>query len=56
MSLRFRDMFLPRGHALSPGSLMKTPSLAAVLEAGVSEFYSGTLTQEMASEVNECVS
>ncbi|XP_070301527.1 glutathione hydrolase 7-like isoform X6 [Salvelinus sp. IW2-2015] len=53
MSLRFRDMFLPRGHALSPGSLMKTPSLAAVLEAGVSEFYSGTLTQEMASEVQE---
>ncbi|XP_071227038.1 glutathione hydrolase 7-like isoform X6 [Salvelinus alpinus] len=53
MSLRFRDMFLPRGQALSPGSLMKTPSLAAVLEAGVSEFYSGTLTQEMASEVQE---
>ncbi|XP_036806542.1 glutathione hydrolase 7 isoform X7 [Oncorhynchus mykiss] len=53
MSLRFRDMFLPRGHALSPGSLMKTPSLAAVLEAGVSEFYNGTLTQEMASEVQE---
>ncbi|XP_041743689.2 glutathione hydrolase 7 isoform X2 [Coregonus clupeaformis] len=51
MSLRFRDMFLPGGHALSPGSLMKTPSLAAVLEAGVSEFYSGTLTQEMANEV-----
>uniref|UniRef100_A0A4W5N9F6 Glutathione hydrolase n=1 Tax=Hucho hucho TaxID=62062 RepID=A0A4W5N9F6_9TELE len=55
MSLRFRDMFLPRGHALTPGSLMKTPSLAAVLEAGVSEFYSGTLTQEMANEVNKCV-
>ncbi|XP_064857990.1 glutathione hydrolase 7-like isoform X1 [Oncorhynchus nerka] len=53
MSLRFRDMFLPKGHALSPGSLMKTPSLAAVLEAGVSEFYNGTLTQEMASEVQE---
>ncbi|XP_010880201.2 glutathione hydrolase 7 isoform X2 [Esox lucius] len=51
MSLRFRDMFFPGGRALLPGSILKAPGLAAVLEAGVSEFYSGNLTQEMASEV-----
>ncbi|KAL0978605.1 hypothetical protein UPYG_G00172810 [Umbra pygmaea] len=51
MSLRFRDMFFPGGHVLLPGNLMKSPNLADVLEAGLSDFYSGNISQEIANEV-----
>ncbi|XP_044206210.1 glutathione hydrolase 7-like [Thunnus albacares] len=48
---RFRTVFLPEGRALRPGSFLRMPSLARVLEAGLSNFYNGNLSQEMEDEV-----
>ncbi|XP_064888783.1 glutathione hydrolase 7 isoform X3 [Columba livia] len=52
---RFREIFLPDGQPLLPGMFVRRLDLAAVLELvgteGVSAFYSGNLTQEMISEV-----
>uniref|UniRef100_A0A671N0S7 Glutathione hydrolase n=1 Tax=Sinocyclocheilus anshuiensis TaxID=1608454 RepID=A0A671N0S7_9TELE len=49
----FRDLFLPNGQAPLAGLFTKRLDLAAVLDRiaanGVSEFYSGNLTQEMTS-------
>ncbi|XP_016315772.1 gamma-glutamyltransferase 7-like, partial [Sinocyclocheilus anshuiensis] len=51
----FRDLFLPNGQAPLAGLFTKRLDLAAVLDRiaanGVSEFYSGNLTQEITSEV-----
>ncbi|XP_011473701.1 glutathione hydrolase 7 isoform X2 [Oryzias latipes] len=49
----FRDVFLPEGRGLSPGSYVRMPELADVLEAGVWNFYSGTFSQEMENEVRK---
>lgn len=50
---RFRTVFFPDGHTLRPGSFLKMPDLAGVLEAGLSNFYNGNLSQEIEDEVNE---
>ncbi|KAK7131833.1 hypothetical protein R3I93_018409 [Phoxinus phoxinus] len=51
----FRDLFLPNGQAPLAGLLAKRLDLAAILDKiaanGISEFYSGNLTQEMTSVV-----
>ncbi|XP_059189785.1 glutathione hydrolase 7 isoform X2 [Centropristis striata] len=51
----FRDLFLPNGQAPPPGLFTRRLDLAAILDAvaanGMSEFYSGNLTQEMAAAV-----
>lgn len=51
----FRDIFLPKGQAPLAGLLTKRLDLAAILDKiaanGISEFYSGNLTQEMTSVV-----
>ncbi|KAM9350807.1 glutathione hydrolase 7 [Symphorus nematophorus] len=51
----FRDLFLPNGQAPLSGLFTRRPDLAAILDAvavnGISEFYSGNLTQEMAAAV-----
>lgn len=49
---RFRTVFLPEGRALRPGSFLRMPGLAGVLEAGLLNFYNGNLSQEMEDEVN----
>ncbi|KAI5216078.1 Glutathione Hydrolase 7 [Manis pentadactyla] len=54
-SERFRETFLPLGHPPLPGSLLRRPDLAAVLEAlgtsGPAAFYAGgNLTLEMVAE------
>ncbi|XP_070695928.1 glutathione hydrolase 7 [Pempheris klunzingeri] len=55
MSDAFRDLFLPNGQSPLAGLLTTRPDLAAILDAiavkGISEFYSGNLTQEMAEAV-----
>ncbi|XP_027134719.1 glutathione hydrolase 7-like isoform X2 [Larimichthys crocea] len=51
LSQRFRDTFFPDGQALRPGSFLRMPSLAGVLEAGLSNFYDGIFTQEMEDEL-----
>nr|XP_020448323.1 gamma-glutamyltransferase 7-like isoform X2 [Monopterus albus] len=51
LSQHFRDVFLPGGRALQPGDFLKTPGLAEVLEAGLSKFYDGNLSQEIVDEV-----
>lgn len=55
MSETFRDLFLPNGQAPPSGLLARRLDLAAILDAvavkGISEFYSGNLTQEMAAAV-----
>ncbi|XP_034725386.1 glutathione hydrolase 7-like [Etheostoma cragini] len=51
LSQRFRDIFLPDGQALLPGSFLRMSSLAEVLEAGLANFYNGNLSQEMEDEV-----
>lgn len=56
-SERFRETFLPLGHPPLPGSLLRRPDLAAVLEAlgtsGPAAFYAGgNLTLEMVAEVS----
>ncbi|KFV61862.1 Gamma-glutamyltransferase 7, partial [Dryobates pubescens] len=54
-SERFRETFLPLGQPLLPGTLVRRPDLAALLQLlgaqGASAFYSGNLTQEIISEV-----
>lgn len=50
---RFRDVFFPDGQALRPGSFLRMASLAAVLEAGPSNFYEGNFSQEMEDEVKD---
>lgn len=52
LSQRFRDTFFPDGQALLPGSFLRMPSLALVLEAGLLNFYDGNVSQEMEDEVN----
>ncbi|XP_077369620.1 glutathione hydrolase 7 [Festucalex cinctus] len=51
----FRDLFLPNGRAPLSGLLSRRLDLANLLDAiadkGISEFYSGNLTQEIASVV-----
>ncbi|KAM9362194.1 glutathione hydrolase 7-like [Symphorus nematophorus] len=51
LSQRFRDVFFPDGQALRPGSFLRMSRLAAVLEAGLSNFYDGNFSQEMEDEV-----
>ncbi|XP_061908811.1 glutathione hydrolase 7-like [Entelurus aequoreus] len=55
ISAAFRDLFLPNGQAPLSGLLSRRPDLASILDAvavkGISEFYSGNLTQEMAAAV-----
>ncbi len=53
LSQRFRDTFFPDGKALRPGSLLRLPGLAAVLEAGLWNFYDGNFSQEMEDEVTD---
>lgn len=51
----FREIFLPHGQPLRSGAFMKRLDLAAIFDAigleGVSAFYKGNITEEMASEV-----
>lgn len=58
MSTSFRDLFLPNGQAPLFGLFTRRLDLAAILDAvavkGVSEFYSGNLSQEMAAAVSIC--
>ncbi|KAM3877950.1 glutathione hydrolase 7-like [Diretmus argenteus] len=51
LSGRFRSMFFPGSHALLPGSFLRMPNLAGVLQADLSHFYNGNLSQEMENEV-----
>ncbi|KAM4612757.1 glutathione hydrolase 7-like [Polymixia lowei] len=51
LSGRFRNMFFPDSHALLPGSFLRMSALAIVLEAGLSEFYTGNLSKEIEDEV-----
>ncbi|XP_073324993.1 glutathione hydrolase 7-like isoform X2 [Pagrus major] len=51
LSQRFMDMFLPGGQALRPGSFVRMPGLAGVMEAGLWNFYEGNFSQEMEDEV-----
>ncbi|XP_025955917.2 glutathione hydrolase 7 isoform X1 [Dromaius novaehollandiae] len=52
---KFRETFLPDGQPLLPGMFVRRLDLAAILELvgaeGASAFYSGNLTQEIISEV-----
>ncbi|AWP03332.1 putative ubiquitin carboxyl-terminal hydrolase CYLD isoform 2 [Scophthalmus maximus] len=48
---RFLDMFFPGGQALRAGSFLRMPVLAGVLEAGLSNGYSGNFTQDIVDEV-----
>ncbi|XP_061916647.1 glutathione hydrolase 7-like isoform X2 [Entelurus aequoreus] len=48
---RFRATFFPDGRALRPGSFLRMPSVARLLQVGLSNFYSGNLSQEMEEEV-----
>lgn len=59
-SERFLEMFLPSGHPPLPGSLLRRPDLAEVLNAlgtsGPAAFYAGgNLTLEMVAEVSVLV-
>ncbi|XP_026800738.2 glutathione hydrolase 7 [Pangasianodon hypophthalmus] len=55
VSEAFRELFLPDGHPPLAGLFMTRQDLAAILDRvaanGISEFYEGNLTQEMASTV-----
>ncbi|KAF7695829.1 glutathione hydrolase 7 [Silurus meridionalis] len=55
VSKAFLELFLPGGHPPLSGLFMKRQDLAAILDRvaanGISEFYDGNLTQEMASTV-----
>ncbi|XP_020500541.1 glutathione hydrolase 7 [Labrus bergylta] len=55
MSDAFQDLFLPNGQAPLSGLFSRRLDLAAILDAvavkGISEFYSGNLTQEMTAAV-----
>ncbi|XP_037535057.1 glutathione hydrolase 7-like [Nematolebias whitei] len=48
---RFRDLFLPNGQALSPGSYLRMPGVADIMEAGLFSFYHGNISQELEDEV-----
>lgn len=52
----FQELFLPDGHPPPSGFFMTRQDLAAILDRvaanGISEFYDGNLTQEMASTVH----
>lgn len=48
---RFRELFLPNGQALSPGSYLRMPGVADVLQAGLFSFYHGNVSQELEDEV-----
>nr|XP_054603839.1 glutathione hydrolase 7 isoform X1 [Nothobranchius furzeri] len=48
---RFRNLFIPGGKALSPGSHLRMPGVADVLEAGLFSFYHGAVSQEIQEEV-----
>lgn len=52
LSQRFRDMFFPGGRPLRSGSFLRMPGLAAVLEAGLANFYDGNFSQEIVDVVN----
>lgn len=60
MSDAFQDLFLPNGQAPLSGLFTRRLDLAAILDAvavkGISEFYGGNLTQEMAAAVRKNVS
>ncbi|KAM9859963.1 glutathione hydrolase 7-like [Aulostomus maculatus] len=47
----FRATFFPDGSALHPGSLLRMPGLARVLEDDPSDFYDGNLSVEVEDEV-----
>ncbi|XP_061731613.1 glutathione hydrolase 7-like isoform X2 [Nerophis ophidion] len=49
---RFRATFFPDGRALRPGSFLRMPSVAQLLQVDLSNFYSGNLSQEMEEEVH----
>ncbi|GAA6089424.1 glutathione hydrolase 7 [Tachysurus ichikawai] len=55
VSEAFRELFFPDGHPPLSGLFMTRQDLAAILDRvaanGISEFYDGNLTQEMASTV-----
>ncbi|XP_074538262.1 glutathione hydrolase 7 [Halichoeres trimaculatus] len=55
MSDTFQDLFLPNGQAPLSGLFLRRLDLAAILDdvavKGISEFYSGNLTQEMTAAV-----
>ncbi|XP_034551647.1 glutathione hydrolase 7 isoform X2 [Notolabrus celidotus] len=55
MSEAFQDLFLPNGQAPLSGLFFRRLDLAAILDdvsvKGISEFYSGNLTQEMTAAV-----
>lgn len=55
MSASFRDLFLPNGQAPLSGLFTRRLDLAAILDAvadkGISEFYNGNLTHEIAATV-----
>lgn len=57
VSASFRDLFLPGGRPPLPGLLSRRLDLAAVLDAvadqGISAFYGGNLTREMAAAVRK---
>lgn len=57
VSASFRELFLPGGQPPLPGLLSRRLDLAAVLDAvadqGISAFYSGNLTREMAAAVRK---
>lgn len=57
MSDAFRDLFLPNGQAPLSGLLTRRLDLAAILDSvavkGISDFYGGNLTQEMAAAVRK---
>ncbi|XP_024864970.1 glutathione hydrolase 7 isoform X2 [Kryptolebias marmoratus] len=48
---RFRDLFIPNGQPLSPGSYLRMPGVAEVLQAGLFSFYHGNVSQELEDEV-----
>uniref|UniRef100_A0A3Q3NFE7 Glutathione hydrolase n=1 Tax=Mastacembelus armatus TaxID=205130 RepID=A0A3Q3NFE7_9TELE len=51
LSQHFRGTFFPGGKPLRPGSFLRLPGLARVLEAGLSKFYDGNFSQEIVDEV-----
>lgn len=53
LSQRFRDIFLPDDQALHPGSFMRMPGLAGVIEAVLLNFHEGNFSQEMVDEVKD---
>lgn len=48
---RLRELFIPNGRALSPGSYLRMPGVADVLQAGLFSFYYGSVSQELEDEV-----